>query len=530
MMIKCINYKTNEMKMNLKVYFVLLIMVIASGCTDLQEEPIGVLVPEGYFKTEKDVQAAINGCYGSMASSNYYGDGLTTPLQLMSDMIDLGFNYSNYADFSNFIHTPTNTYPNDLWRCSYGIIAIANTALSGIDQIDEKQEVKDRLEGEARFVRAFIYYHLVRLFGEIPYLDNLEFVVDKVEKSSVADVYAGIIGDLEFAWLHLPMQHPDGDLRTRPSKGSAATVLASVYLTLGNWQEAYENSKWVIDNAGTLNYQLEEDFQDLFRVETQDNSKEYIFAVDFLGDQRGSNSPNSFTLENDHTIGAFNGVDGGAKPYRGWSMLVPNLKVYETWDDSDYRKKVSLTDSLMLPDEQIHPFTDFNIPRPHAAKLERFSGVRKGKTAGWRSDMNYVCFRYAEVLLTAAEAANELGNTSEAVGYVNQIRARARAGGVINFEGSGYGAYGQSSSPADVLPGISQSDFRSMVLEERRLELAFEFKRWYDIVRRDLGEKVFGVGGLEVQPNFNKNKHYLLPIPQTEIDVHPKLEPQNAGY
>ena len=144
--------------------------------------------------------------------------------------------------------------------------------------------------------------------------------------------------------------------------------------------------------------------------------------------------------------------------------------------------------------------------------------------------MNYIAFRYAEVLLIAAEAGNEIGKTAEAVGYVNQIRARARAGGNINFEGSGYGSYGPSASPADVSSGISQNDFRTLVLEERRIELAFEFKRWYDIVRRDLGDHVFGADGLETQSNFNKSKHYLIPIPQTEIDISPNLEPQNPGY
>jgi hypothetical protein len=522
----------NIMKRKSKLYILGIIAVFAFSCTDLQEDPVGLLAPEGYFKTEKEVQTAINGCYGSMASSLYYGNGLTTPLQIMSDMVDLGLNFSNYADFATFIHTPTNTFPRDLWGCSYGIIGIANTAVYGVTQIDETEAVKNRLEAEARFVRAFAYYHLVQLFGEIPYLDNVDIVIADVKKSSVSDVYEEIISDLEFAKEHLPMQHPDGDVRTRPSKGTATTVLASVHLTRGNWQAAYDNAKWVIDNASALNYSLEPDFQDLFRAETQDNSKEYIFAVDFKGDVYGGSGVNRFTLENDQTIGAFNSIDGGAKPNQGWSMLVPSLKVYQTWDDDDYRKKVSLTDSIILAsDKQLHPYTDFpQIPRPHAAKLERFCGVRKSNTSGWRSDMNYVCFRYAEVLLIAAEAGNEIDKTSEAVGYVNQIRARARAGGNINYEGSGYGSYGPSTSPADVSSGISQGDFRNLVLEERRLELAFEFKRWYDIVRRDLGDQVFGANGLETQPNFNKAKHYLLPIPQTEIDVHPKLAPQNPGY
>ena len=144
--------------------------------------------------------------------------------------------------------------------------------------------------------------------------------------------------------------------------------------------------------------------------------------------------------------------------------------------------------------------------------------------------MNYIIFRYAEVLLIAAEAGNEIGKTPEAVGYVNQIRARTRAGGNISWEGGGYGSFPPSDSPADVSAGISQDDFRNLVLEERRIELAFEYKRWYDIVRRDLGDQVFGPDGLEPQTNFDKNKHYLIPIPQTEIDMSPNLEPQNPGY
>ncbi|RIJ50000.1 RagB/SusD family nutrient uptake outer membrane protein [Maribellus luteus] len=520
------------MKIFSKFYIFILILVLAGSCTDLVEEPVGYLSPEGYFLKEENVQSAINGCYGSMASSNYYGSGLTTPLQIMSDMVDLGFNFSNYADLNDFSHSTTNTFPLSIWKCSYGIIGIANTALYGVTQIDESQEVKNKLEAESRFVRAFVYYHLVRLFGEIPYIDNADTEISSVTKASVADVYINIIKDLEYAKEHLPMEHPDGDVRTRPSKGSAATVLASVNLTLGNWQEAYEQAKWVIDNAGSLNYALETDFQDLFRAETQDNSKEYIFAVDFLANQTGDNDVNSFTLENDQTIGAFNSVDGADKPWRGWSMLVPSLKVYETWDAKDYRKRVSLTDSIIMRDGTgiVRPYTEFNVTRPHAAKLERFSGEVKSSTAGWRSDMNYIAFRYGEVLLIAAEAGNEIGKTTEAVGYVNQIRARARLGGNVNWGGAGYGSYGPSTSPADVPAGINQDDFRTLVLEERRLELAFEFKRWYDIVRRDMGDQVFGANGLEPQPNFNKTKHYLLPIPQTEIDIHPKLEPQNPGY
>ena len=211
-------------------------------------------------------------------------------------------------------------------------------------------------------------------------------------------------------------------------------------------------------------------------------------------------------------------------------MLVPSQKVYDEWDPLDYRRKVCIDDSLMLTDNIIHPYTDFEIPLPHAAKFSRFCGVRKSSTAGWRSDMNFVVYRYAEVLLIAAEAGNEIGKTDEGAGYVNQVRERARRGGIINFDGNGYGTISPSPVPADVSLGMSKDDFRKMVLEERRIELAFEYKRWYDIKRRDLGDEVFGPNGREPQPRFDKAKHYLLPIPQKELDISPNLNPQNFGY
>jgi len=510
---------------------VLSLLVIFASCDDLEEEPIGILAPEGYYNTAVDVQAMINGAYGVMPSSNYYGNGLTTPLQLLSDMVDNGLEYSDYADFSPFRFTPTNSYATRIWATSYQVIAIVNSAIFGISVIDEEQSVKSSLEAEARFIRAFVYYHMVRLYGDIPYMDSPDLgdLLD-IKQTPAADVYTKIIEDLEYASQNLPMKHPDG-LRSRPSQGTAATVLASVHLTLGNWQESYDNAKWVIDNAGALGYGLEGDFQNLFRESEQSSQQEYIFILDFTGNLRGSN-PNPVTLENDQLIGPFNGVEGGDKPFRGWSMLVPHMNVFNTWDANDYRRKVSLDDSLKLRNIDpgtVSPYGKFpDWQAPHIAKWNRFAGEEKSNFAGWRSDLDYPAFRYTEVLLIAAEAGNELGLTTEGIDYVNQIRLRARNGGVIDSESNGYGSYGPSAVPADVSAGISQDDFRTLVLEERRIELAFEWKRWYDIVRRDLGSQVFGPDGLEPQPSFS-NFRYLLPIPQDEIDRNQNFV-QNPGY
>ncbi len=518
------------MKKIIKISILSLVIVFA-GCTDLVEEPVGVLAPEGFYKSPADIQIMTNGAYGTMASSNFMGSGLPITLQLLSDMADVGINgNSSQNAFNDFSYTSLTPYIENIWQVGYAVIAIANSAIDGaqsLQVVPEEEDARSRAEAEARFVRAFTYYHLVRLFGALPYIGSSQLSGESlatIDRMPAAQVYDKIIADLEYASANLTVEHPLG-LRSRPSQGTARSVLSSVYLTLGNWQAAYDNAKWVIDNAGALDYALESDYQDLFRQELQDNMREYIFTVDFTFNVR---SGGNGTLENDNKVGPYNGVSGGAKPYRGWGMVVPHQNVYDTWDANDYRRKVSFDDSLMVGDD-IVPYTSFpKTQRPHIAKWTRFPGETKGKTAGWRSDLDYPYFRYAEVLLIAAEAANELGNTAEAVGYVNQLRARARAGGNINFDGNGYGSYPPSASPADIVGVPSQSAFRDMVLEERRIELSFEFKRWYDIVRRDLGGQAFGPGGLEPQPGFESNK-YLLPIPQSEVDLNPNLG-QNPGY
>ncbi|MBC8152805.1 MAG: RagB/SusD family nutrient uptake outer membrane protein, partial [Bacteroidetes bacterium] len=131
-------------------------------------------------------------------------------------------------------------------------------------------------------------------------------------------------------------------------------------------------------------------------------------------------------------------------------------------------------------------------------------------------------FRYAEVLLIAAEAlAETTGPNPEAIGYVNQIRARAR-----NWVGRPLQTF-----PADVPATTDKAAFINLVLEERRLELAFEFGRWYDIKRRKLGDAVFkGANALETRPTFDASRDYLMPIPKTELDINPNLRPQNPGY
>lgn len=497
---------------------ILVVTLIGSfvSCADLEEKPVGLLAPQGFFKTPKDVETAIFGAYGWIASERLWGRQFVTALMLRSDMVDIGDRGTpaERQQVNDFNMDDGNGMVRQFWPYWYQVISAANSAIAGAESLALPEDQINPLIGEARFVRAFSYYHLVRVFGDVPYLDF--FISDPAEvvnisKTPAAQIYQNILADLEFAKQWLPDQQPS-DVRSRPTKGTAASYLASLHLTLHDYQKAYDEAKWVIDNKDLFNYELEPDFQNLFRAELQDGLEETIFSLDFLGLQNGSGGAN------DDLMPPMTGIRGADE--LGWSVAVPSMAVYNTWDPRDYRKEVSMTDTALVGGV-LTPYTQFqNTKRPHIAKYRRFPG--ESNAEGRYSDHNYAAMRYAEVLLIAAEALAEIsgGSNAEAEGYVNQVRERAR-----NWAGR------MTSFPENVPTGLPKDQFIDLVLEERRLELAFEYSRWYDIKRRQLGLEVFtGPNSLEPHPNFDPSRDYLMPLPRTELAINPNLLPQNPGY
>ena len=483
------------------------------ACTDLTEEPISTLSPDGFFKTSKDVETVIFGAYGRMTNNFFWGRKLTTTLMLRSDMVDIGNPATpvRRVEINNFSNNATNGMTTAFWPVTWQLISAANTAIAGAESLGDIDETRrNELIGEARWVRAFGYFMLVRLFGEVPYIEEAvtdpEALAD-MGKTPVAEIYAKIIEDLEFGKANIPMTQ---NARSRASAGTAATMLADVHLTLGNYDKAYENAKWVIDNKAQLQYGLEGNYQDLYDALKQDGMHEHIFAIDFKGLVRDT--------DGDDLFGPMTSIRGADMD--GWGVMVPSMAVYNSFDVNDYRTGVAfVTEAWHDGGTVLLPYTEFsNEKRPHIAKFRRFPGISQSN--GRQSDNNYAVYRYAEVLLIAAEAGNEItGPNGELEGYVNQIRERAR-----NADGT------PNAIPADVVSGMSKDEFRDMVLDERRIELAFESKRWFDIQRRDMGEEVFkGTNSIEPQDNFKKD-FYLFPIPQSELDRNPNLMPQNPGY
>ncbi len=512
-----------------KFLFTLVFALSIVGCSNLEEDALSQLEPDERSVDLQTVQTTIAGAYGHLDARAFMSRGLGLTTMLRSDMVDIG-NPSTNADriehdqFTVSISNPLILNPSNpersFWPRLYQVVRGANETLRELEVLEEQAAgVKEEIEAEARFIRAFAYYHLVRLFGDVPYLDETTTTADAsvAPRTSVDVVYESIISDLRFAKEWLPDSRTN---RTLPGKAAAGAYLASVYLTRGDYQMAYNESTDVINKAGTYNLALEPDYRNIFHAENTDFSLEPIFIIDFVG--------TNINDESRDYLAAFTGFFGQATyyPSGGWSVMVPAQAVFDTWDDDDYRKQVNFDAEAVDNNGNVIPYTQFssldgrNANRPHISKYTAMAGdLPQANTSGRDSHSNYQLMRFAEVLLIAAEAAAELGNTPDADQYINLIRQRAR---------NGDGSSAPSAVPADI-SGATVAD----VLEERRLELAFEQKRWYDIVRRKMGDQVFGPNGFETElqgtQNFDPSRDYLLPIPPLEITNNPSLT-QNPGY
>lgn len=502
------------------IFLLIFTIILINGCSKLEENPVGLLAPESFFNTPEDLQAAVNGSFAYMASEKYWGRKLTLSILLRGDMADIGDQSTSARrkEVNSFEMSDDNGMVAQFWPQSYAIIGAANQAIDGASLVKGDKNKINAIAAQAYFSRAFTYYHLVRLFGDIPYIDFAikdASSVETISKTPTAEVYTNIIADLQFAKEWLPATQ---STRALPSKATACAYLASVYLTIGDYNNAYNEAKYVIDNNGMFNVQLDADFQDLFNADKAGSLLEPLFTIDFMGQLRDGD------LGQDY-LAPVTGIRGDkTHEYgEGWTVAVPSLAVYQTWDGRDYRKTVSL-DTVATFNGEVLPYTVFadnnsrGVNRPHIAKYFRYAGLAGNN--GRESSHNYITMRYAEVLLTAAEALNEInGGANEAVDYINQLRARAR-----NRDGN------ISAYPENLAYGLSQAELRNAIIEERRIELAFEFKRWYDIKRLQIGDEAFGTNGLEPQPNFSSQRDYLFPLPGDELAKNPNLAPNNAGY
>jgi hypothetical protein len=395
---------------------------------------------------------------------------------------------------ATFSQSAQNNSLLETWQMHYKTITIANIAIERIPGISMDATLRTRLVNEAKFLRALMYFDLVRMFGDVPLVTREEEDL-KPPRAPAADVYDLVISDLTAAEA-LPASYPAGNGKGRATSGAAKSILSKVYLTRKEYDKAAAKAMEVISSN---QYQLWEDFADVFKL-TSRNGKEAIFSVGF-GDGGGAISF--------WEVGQFNVrllprelTEEGVENSQGWQ--IPTLHLYNSYESEDRRRAVTFV-------TEVHNKNGTTTQiRPYIQKY--WDRLAEPKANGSFNDFPVI--RYADVLLIYAEAANESGNTAAAHEYINKVRKRARFNGTTEL---------------NVLPdyvGLTQEQFRDAVLKERRMEFVAEGQRWFDLVRTGTLQTLVPLAKPGVVP---QEKHYLLPIPQRERDLNDQLT-QNEGY
>ncbi|PIQ32256.1 MAG: RagB/SusD family nutrient uptake outer membrane protein [Bacteroidetes bacterium CG18_big_fil_WC_8_21_14_2_50_41_14] len=475
------------------IFTVILIMLFSWSCNkQLELEPHKIYY-DNFYQSEQDAISAINATYSLLTYVNQYNSYLWLIQDVGSDDCNAreSLNDPNIHQFNDYNLQSTNTYLQGIWQGSYLGISRANIVLQKVPDIKMDSTKKTQILGEARFLRGLFYFNLVRLFGDVPLvltpissdLTDEEVYLKRTDKSLV---YDQIIEDFTLAAQGCPKAYYQSTEKGRATKGAALGMLAKTQLTLKQWDQAASTCNQVMD-LGV--YDLWVDFTDNFK-DARRNGKESVFAAQFY---KGETSQN-----NQIVISGLPFVQGVFNA--GVEIMLPTEDLLNSFEEGDYRKEATFFDHYW-----------YDTFDPHIYKHWDQDAYDAEETAQCGS--NFDVMRYSEVLLMYAEALNEAsGPTSEAYTAINQVRARARNGN------------------ADVLPdlqGLSQDDFRTAVLHERRMEFVNEGIRWYDLVRTGkLIEYVKRAKGDKANPQtFN----YVFPIPQRELDNNHNLT-QNPNY
>ena len=457
--------------------------------------------------TDSVAIAMTNACYTPLQSSNLYNQRIWS-LDIIAGNSEVGAGGGDdgieTVQCANFQADEANGFALYIWRSPWVGIGQCNLVIQSLGKAEDVSEaIRNRSLGEAYFLRAHYYYILVRLFGGVPIREVPHEASEStaIARSSVDEVYALIISDCRKAMSMLPEKATYGrDDHNRVCKEAAMCMLADVYLSYQP-QSHYSEVVSLCDDIAALGYDLSKyDFADNFGIRAK-NSQEALFTVgysgstqhDFWGGENQSSWLSTF-------MGPRNsGLVAGAY---GWNQ--PTEEFMSQWEDGDRRKDVTVfyKDCPKYEGKEYRPawsYTGYNV---------RKFLVSKADSPEYNTNpANFVVYRYADVLLKKAEALNELGEVAKAVVPLNIVRKRAGLGAVPST--------------------VSRNELREIIIHERRMELAFEGHRWFDMLRLDDGQ--YALDFLtKIGKNPNRNR-LLLPIPATERQSN-KLMEQNPGY
>ena len=485
------------MKFNLKYKIVSLLVftVVFSSCEDdLNVLPNDQMTEIDFLNNPENAIQLVNGVYNKQLDWNMYSFSWIGMTSITSDDADKGSTLTDTGSdkhkMDNLTFESTDMSFNDVWNGRYDGIYRANNALFYLEQLNIDANLKNRLIGEVKFLRALFYFDLVRCFGGVPLVvskidindsetvNNVVFV-----RKSKTETYAQIETDLTDAIEKLPIKNQYvGDNIGRASKGAAQALLAKAYLYQEKWQLAFDMSNNVMTSG---QYDLLPNYADVWK-EIGENKSESIYEV-------------QATLTKG--LVGYTDVQGPrGTPDLGWGFNTPSVQLMNSYEPGDVRKNATI---MMVPsvlwDGFVAPST-WNNPRYNykayqSSIAESWDG-NKGETA-----KNLRILKYSDILLIHAEAAFKLGNTSEALTQVNVIRNRA------------------------LLPSLNSLTIQQLY-NERRWEMAMEHDRWFDLVRTGQAKAAMEANGKD----FVIGKHEFFPIPSDQIIQSGGRLIQNPGY
>ena len=491
-----------------KIAFIILSSVMMNSCTDMNLIPESNLSPENFFKSEEDATAAVYGTYSVFTDNDIYNQfwevlqsqgtddcewsGGRTTTNLDKNALDK-FEYDGNTDL---------VYSG--WIKHYVAVNRSNFAIENISNMGSEQirdDVRKRLIGEAKFLRALAYFNLVRIYGGVPLVLKQTTSLDGLEvpRNTVDECYEQIISDLQEAKSVLPAigQLQEGYLG-RATKGSASARLAKVYLTREDYQNVVKETSEVMQ----MGYKLWKNYADNFDVE-KENGQESIFEIQYKRNTPGVSGSNY----NGYYRPPFVNING----WVGYGDDPVTRNHYECYEEGDLRRDVNVR--LYTKEEYPNMSSNYEFP----CYVNKFQDPSPLAVRSQGGENNYPILRYSDVYLMRAEALNAI-NTSDAEAYecLNVIRRRA------------FGPNMNEASAIDIKLGLSKEDFLDIILLERRKEFAFEVQRRFDLVRTHKLKEAM----MAQNPTIGavvEEKHYLLPIPVTELDANKLLE-QTPGW
>ena len=493
-----------------KIYMMALAALLFSSCGEdfLDKEPKNTVDPE--TNVTDDVAVALaNACYRTLQSSNMYNQRIwTLDIVAGNSIVGAGGGTDGLetVQASNFITQSDNGMALYMWRSPWVGIGQCNILIHALEgQELEPGGLKERSLAEAYFLRAHYYFVLVRLYGGLPLRTEPYNPGESTDiaRSSIEETYAQIIADCQRAIDLLPAKSQyNSDNVGRASRDAALTMMADILLTLAPQNQSYYSQvASLCDQVTALGYDLSQcAYEDNFDA-TINNGPESIFEVQFSGNTEydfWGNNPQSSWLS---TFMGPRNADFVAGGY-GWNQ--PTQEFVDQYEPGDLRKDMTILYEG-CPDfdgkayRSSYSNTGYNV---------RKFLVSKSISPEYNTNpQNFVVYRYADVLLMKAEALNEQGQTAQAADALNIVRQRAGLANVAN---------------------LTQEAMREKIIHERRIELAFEGHRWFDMIRVQGGD--YAVGYLHSIGKTQATRERLLfPIPQTEMDAN-SLMTQNPGY